>query len=445
MASHEDEASIKLEPGARGVSQRVVPTLQAAPNLKARGDAVLAYTVITLALTLNFVTGYTGAYAMMAITLVIIIWAAIWRQNIWRLGGRPEAIMVVGAYGLLVVAFAITARQPRDLTGAVNFLYLPFFAPLSAFLNLRGGRRNLDTVALMALCGSVIAAGLALWQVSHLGMPRAMGWNADPIWSSDAAMITGFLAILGWYVESPLLPRAIYLLGPVLGTVVTVLSGSRGPLLVVPVLAVALILAGSRRRALMLGAGLPIVVLAAIGIYALWPEGAVRLNSIVANGRDLLLDGQAADGSVGARLIFWHIGWQAFMHSPVVGYGWAHFLEAAYAYLPDHGAAFNAGLYGLTANRHLHSDLLDIGVSAGIVGIAAYGLLLAAPVVGALRSPLDSQRGGRIVGALIVVIGYFGCGLTYLLFGFEFLTTLYVVIAATLVGFCQDRPVGTDG
>ena len=89
---------------------------------------------------------------------------------------------------------------------------------------------------------------------------------------------------------------------------------------------------------------------------------------------------------------------------------------------------------------HLHSDILNLGVSAGIVGLLAYVLVLLAPVVSAATSPRDMQFRGRLFLAISLSAGFLCCGAVNLLFGFEFMTTLYVVFAAIFIGYCRDQP-----
>jgi O-antigen ligase len=89
---------------------------------------------------------------------------------------------------------------------------------------------------------------------------------------------------------------------------------------------------------------------------------------------------------------------------------------------------------------HLHSDILNLGVSAGVVGLIAYGLVLLAPVVAAATSPRDGQFRGRLFLALSLSAGYLCCGAVNLLFGFEFMTTMYVCFAAIFIGYCRDTP-----
>jgi hypothetical protein len=61
--------------------------------------------------------------------------------------------------------------------------------------------------------------------------------------------------------------------------------------------------------------------------------------------------------------------------------------------------------------------------------------------VGAWRSVRDSQYEARLLGAVLLSAAYLGCGVTNALFGFEFHTTLYMCLAALLLGCCRDAKV----
>ena len=67
-------------------------------------------------------------------------------------------------------------------------------------------------------------------------------------------------------------------------------------------------------------------------------------------------------------------------------------------------------------------------------------LVLLAPVVSAVRSPRDAQFRARVFLALSLSAGFACCGAVNLLFGFEFMTTMYVVLAAIFIGYCRDVP-----
>lgn len=405
------------------------------------GPKLAGWSSLVVALVFYFGAGYGGAYLVIFLLLLAIVWCLGWRLPIWSLRQNPASQMFLLAYALIVIAFVCSARKPSDIVAVGNFVILAAFVPINAMFGRLAAPRNAEYVAALALAGSILALGLAVYQVMVLGMPRATG-GAGPIWGAEAVLIVGFLALIGWFAPTSFLPRPVYLLGPICAGLTAVLTGSRGPMLAIPVIMVALFATSTRRFQLALLLAAAAAIAAGVGIYLFWPSATSRVDSMFANIRDLARTGSLNDtsGSIAARTIFWNIGIEAFLHSPVVGYGWAHFLEAAYTYLPDHGQAFDAGKWGLKFNKHLHSDILDLGVSAGILGLFAYGMIIAAPLVGAFRSVRDSQFKSRTVGAIILSVGYFTCGLTYLMFGFEYHTTLFVVLSATIVGLCRDTP-----
>jgi O-antigen ligase len=101
--------------------------------------------------------------------------------------------------------------------------------------------------------------------------------------------------------------------------------------------------------------------------------------------------------------------------------------------------------FGDPTYAHLHSDILNFGVSAGIVGLFAYLLVLLAPIVSAVSSPRDTQFRGRLFLALNLSAGFACCGAVNLLFGFEFMTTMYVVLAAIFIAYCRDETALATG
>jgi O-antigen ligase len=390
--------------------------------------------MIVASFVFNFAGGDAMAYFVMTAALGAIIWSVVRRRPIWRLRDQPARAMFLGAFVLIAVAFALTSRSPADFKYAGNFLMFFFFVAISTFLGRFAARGNLERIAFLALIGASFSLAVALFQATVLKETRVSGIGTDPIWSAEAAVVMGFIAAAGCLAEAPLLPRPLFLLGPAFATVTAFLTGSRGPLLAVPVLALIVLFLIGRRARLIFLACIVLAALLALGLSHLIPTSIARMATLW----DGFQASAATDSSVSIRLTFWHIGYAAFLHSPIIGYGWEHFLEAAYAYLPDHGRAFEATI--IPGNIHLHSDILDLGVSAGLLGLIAYALVIAAPIVDAVISPRDSQYQGRRMAAILLSAGYFCCGLTYLMFGYEFHTTLYTMVSAILLSCCRDEP-----
>jgi O-antigen ligase len=166
------------------------------------------------------------------------------------------------------------------------------------------------------------------------------------------------------------------------------------------------------------------------------PTALLRLDTMRSIAEQALYGEEIVETSTTQRLLFYESAYAAFVRAPWTGYGWERKLEAIKPYLPDHGSMLAEG------HHHLHSDLADFGVSAGVLGLLAYLLIVAGPVAGALAAPRDALFRQRMLGASVLSAGYFCCGLTYLMFGYEFHTTLYVVLTAVVLGYCRERPAG---
>jgi O-antigen ligase len=346
---------------------------------------------------------------------------------------QTAAWLLPAAYCLLAVSFILNARTPVDLAALANFVMLVLYWPLAAALRRFAMPSNVQYVARCGLAGSIIAAAVAVYQVHFTGLPRATGFFSDSIWSADAAVVLGFLTFIGVFTAGGWW-KAAFALGPLLAVLVVVLSGSRGPLLAVPFLILITSTLAFKRWyvALLLGCGATAAL--AVTTVLFWPEGIARLTSLVTMSNEVAGGGTVSEQSASIRLALLRGAWQAFWSSPLLGHGWAHFGDVIAPYVGEFDLAQSEHQF------HLHNDLANFAVGAGILGILAYFGILIAPLAGALLSPRDSQFGARITGTALLGGGYFICGLTNTLFGFEFLTTLYVALAAILLAFCRDAP-----
>lgn len=385
-------------------------------------------------LVLPYNGGYVLAYVLMGLALVQLL-ALLAARGRWEMGAAGWCL--VGAFVLIAIAFSLN----RDAPMMVNFLFLVAIVPLTSWLARFAAPDSARIVSWLALVGTMLSATTAIYETILLGNKRAEGWWSDPIWSAEAALILGFLSLMAFpTMRSPW--RYLLLAGPVLAIGIVILSGSRGVLLAAPVIVLALLVTTFRpwwKQILALAIAL---VIAGAVVLPTMPYAMKRVERAGVVVIQLLTTGTIKERSAGARVEFWKAGTQAFLASPITGHGWSDHLEAAYQYLPDKGKAYNQKGSSLRGNAHLHADILDLGVSGGILGLFAYGLILLAPLLGALRSVRDSQFGARLTGAIVLTTGYAACGLTYLMFGYEFHTTLYVCLAAIVLGFCRDEPLG---
>jgi len=344
----------------------------------------------------------------------------------------PAAWCLLGGFALIGLAFTLSARTPTELAFTLNFVMFLLLHPLTVMLARFAAPRNTLRVSALAFAACASGVLIAAFQVLVLAMPRAASFS-DPIWSAQAVIAAGFIALAG----STLAPgrwKIPLLLAPVFATGVAVLSGSRGPLLAVPVLAVVFVVLNVRRWWLFVALAVALLALGLGATALVWPAGWERLSSMATIATELFTTGRVNEQSGHERQLMYETAWPAFLDAPWVGHGWARMLDAIAPYLPNGLATF------AQVHLHLHSDLLDFAVSGGVLGLVAYGLILVGPVAAALGSPRDTQFRFRLTATSVLSAGYFLFGLTYLLFGYEYHTTLFVCLNATILGYCRDRP-----
>ncbi|HEY9011536.1 MAG TPA: O-antigen ligase family protein, partial [Devosia sp.] len=302
----------------------------------------LSIALIGAATLLPYLAGFPGAYLEMILTLLLLGWLA---------GARPpievgaESWCLIAAVALLAAVFAINGT----IAYTANFLMLILVVPLTAALRTQAAPGNVNLVARLALVGVAIPAAVASFQVAVEGRGRAAGWGSDEIWSAVGATVLGWLALMGRFGATGLW-RHLYLLGPVLGTLVVLLSGSRGPMLAIPLMfGVAFAMMPGHRL------GLVVSALAVLALFVFWPDKS-RMISIATIGKEIAAGVPLSDGSSDVRKLLLDAGWAAFKLSPWTGYGWSHFAEATSTWTGIENWVDRPDAF------HLHSDPLNFAV-----------------------------------------------------------------------------------
>jgi O-antigen ligase len=394
----------------------------------AKLDQWAMWAILVLTLTASVVLGLLTPYALLLIALVLLA-LHLADGTLWPSLRAPAPVALLTIVAALFVCFTLTAKQPSDLMFIFNFAMLVLFAPLYATLERLRSTKGALIVARLALAGALLSVVVMLVRIGYMGGRRGDAGLIGVIVLANTAIVLGFIALIGAAADHGW-RRFAYLLGPAAGISTLIMTQSRGPLLaLVPLgIAAAIFLARSLRInwwwvALGLAAGG-----AATAMWVMSLGGRMaRLPGIFYS----LLSGDfVRDRTAESRLDLYQAGWKAFSQSPIIGHGWARIMAAATPYLKNEQ---------LAELPQLHNDFLDFAVAGGIIGIACYVVLLAAPVVLALLSPRDSQRRLRLYGCTVLSIAYFFDGLTDLMFGFEFHTALYVCILAILLAYCRDR------
>ena len=113
------------------------------------------------------------------------------------------------------------------------------------------------------------------------------------------------------------------------------------------------------------------------------------------------------------------------MEAPWSGYGIYERMDAVQAQVP-------AERLHLVMYSHPHNGFLAALLDAGVSGLVALLLLLAAPVVIAAMADRDEAWGTRMAAALILTVGYVASGMTNILFEHDLMDSAFITILSLI-------------
>lgn len=394
--------------------------------------ALLGGALLVVFLVLFGAAGYPAPYVALLLAFISIPYGITVRGGHGLLPDAAGAAFLV-AMALLALAFALAAQQPSDVLAIANFIWLALFIPMQALFKRLAGPNAAVTVARLALAGAAVTLLLAVYEAVVLGSGRVGGLTSDPIRIANTAVILGFLSLIGVLADTDR-RRLVYFLGPLLAVGVALLAGTRGALVTSAALTMVTIFLLVRRRWLALLVALAVGTLAATAIVTAAQFKIARANLLVSAITDVLRGAPIADQSSMVRFEMLRLSWPAFLDSPWYGHGWQRIMATARAYLPAGQETI------LRGQPHLHNDLADFAVGAGLLGVAAYLIVLITPLIAAWRAPRDSLYRARLSGMVLLVAAYVVLGVNSLMFGYEVHTALYFGLCAILLGYCREVP-----
>ena len=347
---------------------------------------------------------------------------------------NPIDAMFVIAAALPAIAFLFTSEEANDLLFAFNFLPLLLAVPLRWQLEKYAQVDSALLIGRLSLAGAGIAVIVGAVQVGMFGLERAGQPLMSTFHFADTAMLLGFTALVGLFAPGKR-RHWIYLLGPVFGVLVALLSGTRGALIAAPVLgfvalAFALAQAPARHRGVTLIVAVAVAALSAILLFVAAKAGLTRALDGFSVTQDVIAGG-AVDQSTQERLTMLWGGWQAFLHAPLFGYGWLDMVPAILPYIPSDQ------IERMLTFRQLHNGLLSFAVGAGIPGIISFLILSVAPVIAVFRTPRDALFASRLYLAVTLCVAYAVFQLTIIMIGFEFHTVQYAFMTMVILGFVR--------
>jgi ADP-heptose:LPS heptosyltransferase/O-antigen ligase len=290
----------------------------------------------------------------------------------------------------------------------------------------------------LGLCvTTLLAAAMAAWQVFSGQMDRAIGLTHHTFTFGNLALVSGLMAACGMsFFRDRRLARIDWLPAAALvaGMLASVLSGSRGSWLALPLVLLPLTTYGRRlygkRLMLMLGLMLGLLALA----FAIPATGmAQRVGEVLVEAQRYFAAGDVSN-VVGVRLELWRASLMMFAEHPLLGVGREGFDPALQA------LAASGRLQPLPPMQYANSqnDLLFCLSSGGLLDASLLLLMYIAPLryfMGELRRPDQGQHGLALAG-MVLVAAFIGFGLTDVMFWLMMPKVFYVMMLCSLIGMC---------
>ncbi len=286
--------------------------------------------------------------------------------------------------------------------------------------------------------GGLLTAGWAVWQKLFLGIERATGYTYV-IQFGNISMLMGIfcLAGLGWAAVQPRARSwmAFMLLGALAGMLGSLLSGSRGGWIGLPLIFWMLYRAYGRevRRSIRLW-GLALVCTGAVLLYSLPQTGLHSRVQQAFTDIELFQQGDKWT-SLGARLDMWQGALQLIAEKPLTGWGWSGYRQGMQA-LADDGIVIQ-----FAAENHAHNEMLDAQARRGILGLLSLLALYLVPLrlfSRRLRAEDLELRSLALAGALLPV-AFMDFGLSQVFFGHNSGVMVYAFWLVVLWGCMRTR------
>lgn len=382
-----------------------------------------------------------GYAAFAALVVVLALPGALLPRGDSRL--CPEDrwfLLALLLFGLHLVLDAWRSGAP---VGHQTASTLPWW-PLAAALVLVGWRRLPPAgVALWwgAAFGALAACGIVLVRWLALGVDRVHvpGINAIPF--GNLSLVLGVLSLV-WALRLSQMPL-LFGVAALAGLVVSLLSGTRGGWVTLPVVALVLLLCqGEEIRRLWSARPLRTRLLAVAGVvlvaaFAVW-QALPRAVALVEDLRGYLHQGVTRT-SVGLRLDMWHAAWALFLQKPLLGWGEG-------AMMPELRRLIAAGELNEQARYfgfQLHSDVLDTLARRGLLGLITLLLMYAVPLAGFVRRLKCGDVEVRMfaLAGTLVVLMFAGFGLTQSQFRDERSFAAYLVLVVTCWVLMRPKPI----
>jgi len=302
--------------------------------------------------------------------------------------------LTVGYFFVMVLSIAFSAEPTNDwlhLSRKIQFLLAPFVG-----LVLYYSRVPMEKILMALKLGVIIAGGIVWIEWLLGGSDDRLSGMFNPNTFGDIVVVMLWMSLINADKESEKAYRYT-IVGIVLGTSAVVVSGSRASMLVYMILLLLYSVLLYKNKAL----NAKVYRMLFVGVFTF--GAVVYLNGTIMNRATLAVSEVAAwekeenkTTSVGARLEMYRTGIQAFLDSPLIGYGYRNANDVASRYTEGKIKEQIAGY------SHLHNEYLTNMVNAGIVGLIMLLALFLMPLRYFILGTIKEDNRAAAAGILLV-------------------------------------------
>lgn len=262
--------------------------------------------------------------------------------------------------------------------------------------------------------GAIAGAALALWQFTMQDMERPQGSTSNAIHYGNVSMLLGMLSLAGldWAraQRRALAWSALLLAGSLAGVFGSVISGSRGGWVALPVCVLIIAVHNARQHGLRYLAITLSAMVVLVAIAYVLPHSPIRERTAIAVTEVEKMNEPAnATTSIGQRFEMWRTALLLSSERPLLGIG-------RNGYLNEKKQLVLEGRMGTATSdaTNAHNDYLDVLVKRGATGLLALFGLFLLPLCLFARALRHGAASGQpfALGGVVLCICYLIFGLT---------------------------------
>ena len=345
-----------------------------------------------------------------------------------------KEMLYIGAaivFPLLVAINILFSGEPewKYLDNPSRFLLV-----IPVFLAIRYSSVSEDYFNWGIFIAALLACVIALYQRHWLGIDRVYGLISNinsPITFGNIGLLLGVLAPTTYPTIKKSLGRwalVCVTLATLAGLYVSLLSGTRGGWIAMPLLLVligSLIPKGGKIKSLLL-----LLFLAGVFVVFYYVDQQVRgrIDAAYFELYKIFVSGEVSNGSVGVRFQLWHVAWLEFLQHPLTGVGLGQYYNEKLLLVK---AGFASG--AVQNFQFAHNEPMHILAEMGLLGFISLMMMHLSSLLLCLH--YKKEKFTLAIAGMLIVFTRFDISLSQVQLAYHTTTLFYCLLFAIVAGF----------